>query len=105
MTHRADLISEVPIEPGQRIIRKLFSASGARAMMLALDTGQGLTEHRAPVPILVQALDGTALFTAEGREVELRPGGIVHLDANVPHAVIATEPSHVLLMLLLSAAE
>jgi quercetin dioxygenase-like cupin family protein len=74
-------------------------------MLLALDTDQGLTEHSAPAPILVQVLAGRADFTAEGRTVELRPGGIIHLNARIPHAVIAREPSHVLLTLLDAVAE
>ena len=66
----------------------------------SLDAGQVLTEHTAAVPALLQVLDGHLRITADGRTVDLRPGGLVHLAARLPHTVEAVEPSRLQLTML-----
>ncbi|MRH27919.1 cupin domain-containing protein [Microbacterium sp. SYP-A9085] len=90
----------VTVEPGARTSQMVLSGDGARVVVFAFDTGTALTEHRAPGPILVQALAGHLTFTAEGVTTDLRPGGVIHLDAGIPHAVHALEPSKMLLTLI-----
>ena len=45
-------------------------------------------------------LDGHLRITADGRTVDLRPGGLVHLAARLPHAVEAVEASRLQLTML-----
>lgn len=96
----AALIHSTPIEPGRIKTLRILKASGARVVLLAMDGAQELTEHTAAVPIMIQLLTGRATITADGAAVELAPGGLVHIHTRVPHAVIATEASHLLLTLL-----
>lgn len=77
-----------------------FAAEGVRAVVFAFSAGQELAEHRAPAPILLQAVEGELRIAAEGREVVLRPGGLVHMDAGVPHSVAADAPAKLLLCIL-----
>ncbi len=95
----------VPVEPGRRTSQVALSADGVRVVVFAFDTDAELTEHSAPGPIVVQALDGHLTFTAEGITKHLRPGGILHLDARIPHSVRALEPSRMMLMLLRRSTE
>ncbi|WP_111719178.1 cupin domain-containing protein [Homoserinimonas sp. OAct 916] len=99
-TGTAELISQTPIESGRIRTSRILKAAGARVALLAMDGAQELTEHTAAVPIMIQLLSGRATISAEGTTVELTPGGVVHVDARVPHAVVAAEPSHLLLTLL-----
>ena len=45
-------------------------------------------------------LSGRLSITADGRTEELVPGGFMHLDTRVPHAVYAHEPSKMQLTML-----
>ena len=96
----AALVNSTPIEPGRIRTARILKASGARVVLLAMDGAQELTEHTAAVPIMIQLLTGRATVTADGVAVELTPGGLVHIHARVPHAVVAAEASHLLLTLL-----
>lgn len=100
MTDVAELASLVPVTPQGTASRTVLKAEGVRLVVFAFDEGQGLSEHTAQAPVLLQALDGRLLVTAGGREVELGPGGVIHLSARLPHSVLALEPSRLLLTIV-----
>lgn len=94
------VLDGLPVQPGRIVTKRILKADGARLVLMALDAGQELTEHTASVPILIQLVAGKASVTADDEEIVLGPGGSVHIDTRVPHAVHAHEASHVLLVLL-----
>lgn len=96
----AALVAAVPVEPGRVRSRKLFAGAGTTIMGLALDGGAVMREHRAPVPILVQLVEGEAVLEVDGRRIALVPGTLVHLEAGVRHQVEALTVSRLLLTLL-----
>jgi len=100
MIHIDKLAEAVPYDPERRASTVAFAAEGVRAVVFAFSAGQELAEHRAPAPILLQALEGQLRVAAEDREVLLRPGGILHLGAGVPHSVAADDPAKLLLCIL-----
>lgn len=95
-----NLSEVVAYDPERRASQVAFAAAGVRAVVFAFAAGQELAEHRAPAPILLQALEGELRVAAEGREVVLRPGGMLHLDAGVPHSVAADAAAKLLLCIL-----
>lgn len=100
MTDLADVASLVDIAPDSTVSRTVLKAEGVRLVLFSFDEGQELTEHTAAVPVVVQVLDGRLLVTAAGRQVELRPGGVIHFGTRLPHAVLALEPSRMLLTMI-----
>ena len=100
MSHLADLVGLVDLQAESTVSRAVLRAEGARVVVFAFDAGQELTEHTAGVPALLQVIDGHLRVTADGQTVDLRPGGLVHLEAHLPHAVLAVEPSHLMLTML-----
>jgi quercetin dioxygenase-like cupin family protein len=80
--------------------RVLARTTGGNLTLFAFDAGQELTEHTAPFDALVMVLQGTLRLTIAGTTVEATPGTIVRMPANVPHAVEATEPARMLLLML-----
>lgn len=96
----SDVGSLVEIQPEATVSRTVLQAEGARVVLFSFDAGQVLTEHTAAVPALLQVLDGHLRISADGRTVDLRPGGLVHLAARLPHAVEAVEPSRLQLTML-----
>lgn len=95
-----DLRELVTVQPEATVSRTVFRSAGARVVMFAFDTGQELTEHTAAMPVLLQVLSGRLAITADGRTEDLVPGGLMHLDTRVPHAVYAHEPSILMLTML-----
>jgi len=95
-----DVAGLVEIQPEATVSRTVLKAEGARVVVFSFDAGQVLTEHTAAVPALLQTLDGHLRITADGRTVDLRPGGLVHLAARLPHAVEAVEASRLQLTML-----
>jgi quercetin dioxygenase-like cupin family protein len=95
-----DVANLVEIQPEATVSRTVLKAEGARVVLFSFDSGQVLTEHTAAVPALLQVLDGHLRITADGRTVDLRPGGLVHLAARLPHGVEAVEPSRLQLTML-----
>jgi quercetin dioxygenase-like cupin family protein len=100
MTDLPDVASLVDVAPDSTVSRTVLKAEGARVVLFSFDAGQELTEHTAAVPVLLQALDGRFAITAAGRTVSLAPGDVIHLGTRTPHAVVAQEPSRLLLTML-----
>ena len=80
--------------------RVLAKTSGGSVTLFAFDAGQGLSEHTAPFEALVMVLEGALDLTIGGQSVRAVPSTIVRMPANIPHAVDATEPARMLLVML-----
>lgn len=95
-----DLAGLIEVQTEATVSRTAFRAPGVRVVLFGFDAGQELTEHTAAMPVLLQVLSGRLSITADGRTEELVPGGFMHLDSRVPHAVYAHEPSKLQLTML-----
>lgn len=100
MTDIPDAAALIDVAPDSTVSRTILKAEGVRQVLFSFDEGQELTEHTAAVPVLLQVLDGRLRVAAADREVELRPGGVVHLGTRLPHAILALEPSRLLLTMI-----
>jgi quercetin dioxygenase-like cupin family protein len=100
MTYLADVSALVDVATESTVSRTVLKGEGARLVVFSFDAGQELTEHTAAVPVLLQALDGSLQVTASGSTVTLAPGDVIHLPTRVPHSLVATEPSRLLLTML-----
>jgi quercetin dioxygenase-like cupin family protein len=89
----------------QGIASRVLARTAAKNITLfAFDTGEELSEHTAPFDALALTLSGALVLTVGGAEVQTAPQTIVLMPANVPHAVRATEASHMLLIMLREGA-
>lgn len=68
--------------------------------VFGFDTGQGLTEHTAARPAIIQVLSGRLRFTVEDHETQVVPGTWLHMTPGTPHSLAAEEPTVMLLTLL-----
>ena len=99
MTDLDDLASMVQVQPESTVSRTVMKAEGLRIVLFAFDAGQVLTEHAAAMPVLLELIEGHMRVTADGRTVDLRPGGAVHLGTRLPHALEALVPSKMVLVM------
>jgi quercetin dioxygenase-like cupin family protein len=80
--------------------RVLARTAAGSVTLFAFDADQELSEHTAPFDALVLTLSGGLVLTIGGRELRTTPQSMVLMPANVPHAVHATEPARMLLIML-----
>jgi quercetin dioxygenase-like cupin family protein len=95
-----DLLAEVQIQSGAVVSKVIHRAEGLNVTVFGFDAGQELTEHRAARAAVVQVLSGRLRFTVEGEEHDAGPGFWLHMSPETPHALVATEPTIMLLTLL-----
>src|SRR5688572_30679114 len=93
----ADLITPTDRGIASRVLAK---NAGGNVTLFAFDAGEGLSEHTAPFDALVMPLEGTLQLTIGGQLVAAAPGTIVRMPAHVPHAVDATTPARMVLIML-----
>ncbi|MEO6906455.1 MAG: AraC family ligand binding domain-containing protein [Abditibacteriaceae bacterium] len=77
----------------------LHRNDGAIYVLLAMEADSHMREHQAKAWTSVQCLEGEILFTLEGQEYLLHPGGIVIMEPGQRHSLSAKIQSAALLTL------
>jgi len=95
-----DATSAVSIQPGSIVSKVIHRGGHVNVTVFGLDAGEELTEHKASSAAIVQVLAGRLRFTADGEELDAGPGFWLHMAPDTPHAVVAVEPTVMLLTLL-----
>jgi quercetin dioxygenase-like cupin family protein len=95
-----DAAAAVVPQDGSIVSKVLHRDEHLDVTVFAFDAGEGLTEHRASRPAIVQVLSGRLRFTADGEELDAGPGFWLHMTAGTPHALVAEVPTLMLLTLL-----
>ncbi|MDC8786457.1 cupin domain-containing protein [Roseateles koreensis] len=79
----------------------LLKAQQLEVIRIVLLAGKTMREHQAPGEMTLLCVEGhLELSTPQGTRA-LKPGDLLHLDAQVPHALRALEDSSALLTLVL----
>jgi quercetin dioxygenase-like cupin family protein len=84
------LLGLVNYQVGSVVSRVVLKREKGNVTIFAFDEGQGLSEHISPFDALVQAVEGEAEITVAGKPIAVKPGDVVLLPADKPHAVKAT---------------
>lgn len=96
----ADAAATVTIQPGAVVSKVVHRDDHLNVTVFGFDTGEELTEHRAARAAIVQVLKGRLRFTVDGQELDAGPGFWLHMAPEAPHALVATEPTVMLLTLV-----
>jgi quercetin dioxygenase-like cupin family protein len=96
----ADIAAEVEIPTDGTLSRVLLSDDRVRVVVFAFDEGQELTEHTAAVPAIVQVIRGRMRLALGTEVTNAGPGAWAYMAANLPHSILALEPSVLLLTML-----
>ncbi|MFT4200571.1 cupin domain-containing protein [Gordonia sp. (in: high G+C Gram-positive bacteria)] len=99
ITGLADTALSSPDSTGPDI-KALAHLNGATVVRLSFRAGQSMAEHTARWPILVISQAGRVEFTVGGQTTVLTPGSAIHVEADVTHALAATEDSALSLIVL-----
>lgn len=77
--------------------RTLVKNDSLRIVLVDMQAGTRLREHRTSSRISIQVLSGKVRVVIPGQDLELAAGRLVALDESIPHDVQAMEPSSFLL--------
>jgi quercetin dioxygenase-like cupin family protein len=94
------LPSETQFAPNGIVSRTLLRTPGSRTVLFGFAEGQELTEHTSTQHALIQILAGECEFYLDGKPRRLKPGDLLYMPPNLPHAVKAVQPFSMLLTLL-----
>lgn len=81
-------------------VQVLSDIGAARLVLFTFKAEQQLKEHSTSSQILVQALRGSVVFTANGSSVTLQAGMVLQLEMNVPHSIVALTDAAVLVTMV-----
>jgi hypothetical protein len=100
LTFLDDMLALAPVPASGLGHSTVLNSDDVRVIVLSFAAGHVLKEHAAPFTILLQALDGRLSVTSAGRVLDLRPGGLIRMDASLPHSVEAITDSRLMLTLV-----
>lgn len=95
----ADLVD---YQEGAVVSRTIIAKSTGTVTLFAFDKGQGLSTHSAPFDALVIILQGEARITISGKWHKVKEGEMIIMPANKPHALKATKPFKMVLVMVKS---
>ena len=84
------------------VSKTLIDKKTGTVTLFAFAQGQGLSHHTAPFDALVQVLDGEAEIRISGTSFDLKPGEIIVMPANEPHALKAIKQFKMMLTMIRS---
>lgn len=88
-----------PAEPGKQSI-VLTDDANTKVVLFAFAAGDGLKEHVAPLPAIIQIIQGEAELTVGEESVAGKLGTWIQMAATTPHSIKAKTPLVMLLTLL-----
>ena len=98
----AELTGLVEYQEGSVVSRTVIDKGTGTVTLFAFDQGQGLSEHTAPFDALVYVVDGEAQITIAGEPFKVKRGEMLIMPADHPHALTATQPFKMLLVMIRS---
>ncbi|MBZ5535979.1 MAG: cupin domain-containing protein [Acidobacteriia bacterium] len=97
-----NLMNLVNYQPGSIVSRQIVKKDKGNVTLFAFDQGQALSEHTAPFDALVYVLEGESEVTISGKPHVLKPGEIILMPADQPHAVRALKQFKMVLTMIRS---
>ncbi len=93
------LAQETQFAPNGIVSRTVLRSPTARVVLFGFAEGQELTEHTSTQGALVHILSGECEFSVSGKPHALKPGDLLYMPPNAPHAAKATSQFSMLLTL------
>lgn len=98
------LTDELPCPESGKQSAVLVDDDHAKVILFAFAAGAGLAEHIAPLPAIVQIIQGEARLTVGNEDVMGKPGTWLQMAAKTPHSIHAQTPVVMLLTLIKAGA-
>lgn len=99
-THILNLANEVQPPDKGILSRTIYNDERVKAVLFGFAQGEELSEHTASMPALLYFLQGEASLTLDDDPVAAQPGTWIHMSQGLRHAIKASTPTVMLLLLL-----
>lgn len=96
----ANLDAEVTVPDDGIVSRTIYQDDHVKAVAFGFSPGQELSEHTAAMPGIMHFISGHADITVGDSPSQAGPGTWVAMKPHVPHSVVATEKTVMLLLLI-----
>jgi len=97
---KTNLSNDILIQKDAVVSQTILKNDGGTVTLFAFDTQQSLSKHSAPFDALLQCIEGKFAITIDNEVHSVTKDEIILLPANIPHAVLAEEPSKSLLVMI-----
>jgi quercetin dioxygenase-like cupin family protein len=94
-----DLAHQMESPVDGTLSRTIHQDERLKAVLFHFSVGQELSEHTASTPAIMHFLEGDADVTLGGDVVAASAGTWIHMQAQLPHSILAK--THVVMLLLL----
>lgn len=71
----------------------LFETEFSKEIRIVMKKGQEVKKHTTEFPIIVSIFDGSIEFSVEDKNVKMKKGDMISLDADIPHSLLCTADS------------
>jgi quercetin dioxygenase-like cupin family protein len=85
------LIDIIEYVTGSVVSRTIIRKTTGNITLVAIDTGEALTENISPFDIFIQIIEGTAEVVIEDNSITLRTGQGIIIPAHSSHMIKANE--------------
>jgi quercetin dioxygenase-like cupin family protein len=90
----------IAYQEGSIVSRTVIDKPNGTVTVFAFDKGQALSEHTAPYDAIVHVLDGEVEVKISGKANIVKPGQMIVMPANDPHALKAVTPFKMMLIMV-----
>ena len=97
--HFDQLADEIEIPKKGITSYSLISEPHVRVVVFGFADGEEMTEHTAAVPAIAHVLSGEFKFTVPDKTFNFKAGSWIHMDAHLPHSLVAKGDSKLVLYL------
>lgn len=95
-----DLKKFIGYQKGSVVSKEVIKSSNGNVSLFAFDKGEGLSEHTSPYDALIYLVEGESEIKISGKSHYLREGEMLLMPKNKPHALNATEPFKMMLVMI-----
>jgi quercetin dioxygenase-like cupin family protein len=93
-------VAAIEYQSNAVVSKTIVQHTSGNITLFAFWEGQRLSEHTAPFDAFVMVVDGQLTITIGGTDNQVKAGEAVIMPANVPHALVATRNSKMLLVMI-----
>lgn len=90
----------ISIQPNALVSSMLLKKTTGSVTIFAFDKDQTISEHTTPYDALVIVLEGSITITISGKDYFVKTGEYLIMPAYDPHALKATEPAKMMLVMI-----
>lgn len=94
------LASLCDLAPGEVKKETVIKNHNGAILIVGLDAGRGLDEHKAPGDAMVQGISGEVEFAIDGKTITVGPGEVFVMEKGTLHAVKALSKAKFMLTLI-----